>query len=151
LTHPKGAGFVDRKQLQKLAKERLKDAKALLGRKRWSGAYYLCGYAVECGLKSCLLRYLGESGAVFGDQDYLKDLAKCWTHDVDKLVKLAGLDAEFGAARGANPALNNFWTIAKDWDEESRYQDKTEAEAKRLYEAISHNPDGVFRWIQSRW
>lgn len=58
---------MDRKKLQWLAEERLKDAKALLGRKRWSGAYYLCGYAVECALKACLLRYLGESAAVFGD------------------------------------------------------------------------------------
>jgi len=142
---------MDRKRFQALAKARLKDAKALLGRKRWSGAYYFCGYVVECALKSCLLRHLGESGAVFGDQDYLKKLAGCWTHDLVRLVNLAGLDAEFGAARGANAALNDFWTVTKEWEETSRYEEKTEAEAKRLYEAVSHNPDGVFRWIQSRW
>jgi HEPN domain-containing protein len=51
---------VDRKQLQNLARIRLKDAKALLGRKRWSGAYYLCGYVIECALKACILRHLGE-------------------------------------------------------------------------------------------
>jgi HEPN domain-containing protein len=142
---------VDRKLLQNLAKMRLKHAKALLGRKRWSGAYYLCGYAVECGLKACLLRYLGESAAIFGEPGYLKRLADCWTHDLAKLVNLAGLDTDFGAARGANPALADFWTITKDWTEASRYEDKTEAEARRLYEAVSHNPNGVFRWIQSRW
>ncbi|MBI1918689.1 MAG: HEPN domain-containing protein [Planctomycetes bacterium] len=142
---------MDRKKLQNLAKTRLKDAKALLGRKRWSGAYYLCGYAIECALKACLLRYLGESGAVFGEQSYLKKLADCWTHDLVKLVNLAGLDAEFGAARGVNAVLNDFWTVTKDWKETSRYEEKTEAEAKRLYEAVSHKPDGVFRWIQSRW
>jgi HEPN domain-containing protein len=142
---------VDRKKLQRLAKLRLQDAKALLGRKRWSGAYYLCGYAVECGLKACLLRYLGESDAVFGEPAYLKKLADCWTHDLVKLVNLAGLDAEFGAARGANVALNDFWTVTKDWKETSRYDEKTEAEAKRLYEAVNHNPDRVFRWIRSRW
>lgn len=141
---------MDRKKLQNIAKARLKDAKALLGRKRWPGAYYLCGYAVECALKSCLLRYLGESAAVFGDQSYLKKLADCWTHDLVKLVNLAGLDAEFGAARGANLTLDRFWTVTKDWKETSRYEEKTEAEARRLYEAVSHNPDGVFRWIQSR-
>lgn len=142
---------MDRKKLQRLAEARLKDAKALLGRKRWAGAYYLCGYAVECALKSCLLRYLGESEAVFGDASYLKSLADCWTHDLVKLVKLAGLDAEFGAARGANPALARFWDVTKAWKESSRYEEKSEAEARALFEAVSHKSDGVFPWIRSRW
>jgi len=43
---------VDRKKLQNLAKLRLQDAKALLGRRRWSGAYYLCGYVIECALNN---------------------------------------------------------------------------------------------------
>jgi HEPN domain-containing protein len=142
---------VDRKQFQNLAKARLKDAKALLGRKRWSGAYYLCGYAIECALKACLLRHLGESEAVYGDPSYLKRLADCWTHDLVKLVNLAGLDSEFGIARGANPSLDTFWGVTKDWKETSRYEDKTEVEAKALYEAISNSPDGVFLWIQLHW
>jgi HEPN domain-containing protein len=146
-----GGRAVDRKKLQNLAKTRLKDARALLGRKRWSGAYYLCGYVIECSLKACLLRYLGESEAIFGDPTYLKKLADCWTHDLVKLVNLAGLDAEFGAARGANAVLNDFWDVTKEWKETSRYEEKTEAEAKHLYEAVSNNPDGVFRWFQAHW
>ena len=142
---------MDRKQLQNLAKARLKDAKALLGRRRWSGAYYLCGYVIECALKACLLGHLGESGAVFGDHNYLKKLMECWTHDLVKLMSLSGLEADFGMARGASPALESFWTITKEWEESSRYQDKSEAEAKLLFEAISNYPDGVFQWIQSRW
>jgi hypothetical protein len=142
---------VDRKRFQNLAKTRLKDARALLGRKRWSGAYYLCGYVIECALKACFLRHLGESGAIFGDQSYLKKVADCWTHDVVKLVNLAGLDADFGAARGANAALEAFWTVTKDWKETSRYEEWTEAQASTLYEAVSHDPDGVLRWLQTRW
>jgi HEPN domain-containing protein len=142
---------VDRNQLRVLARIRLEDSRALLGRKRWSGAYYLCGYAVECGLKACLLRHLGESDAVFGDSDYLKQLAKCWTHNLVELVNLAGLDKSFGISRGANSNLDYYWSTTKDWKETSRYVEKTEAEARALYEAVSHHPDGVFRWIQSRW
>jgi hypothetical protein len=142
---------VDRKMLQRLAKARLKDAKALLGRKRWSGAYYLCGYSVEIGLKSCLLRYLGESTALFGDPTYRKKLENCWTHNLVELVNLAGLDASFGADRGANPTLDQFWALTKNWKETSRYEEKTVVDAKLLYEAVSHSPDGVFRWIQLRW
>jgi len=49
---------MNRADWQKLASERVKDAKALLKTKRWAGAYYLAGYAVECGLKSCIIAYL---------------------------------------------------------------------------------------------
>ena len=142
---------MDRVKLQTLAKERLKDAKALLGRKRWSGAYSLSGYVIECGLKACLLKHLGNSDAIFGDDKYLKRLAECWTHDLVKLVNLAGLDASFGAARAANIALEAFWGVAKDWKETSRYEIKNEVEARAMFEAVSHNPDGVYQWIKSIW
>jgi HEPN domain-containing protein len=143
---------VNRKQWQNVAKERLKDAKALLGRKRWAAAYYLSGYVIECGLKACLLRHLGESDAVFGDDQYLKELVKCWTHDLVKLIKLAGLEAAFGVACSANPVLNAHWGVVKDWKETSRYvETKPEPDARAMFEAVSHNPDGVFKWIQSRW
>ena len=51
------AGIVamDRLQWQQLAERWLVDAKALLDAHRWSAAYYLAGYAVECGLKACVL------------------------------------------------------------------------------------------------
>jgi HEPN domain-containing protein len=143
---------VNRIQWQKVAKERLKDAQALLGRKRWAGAYYLSGYVIECGLKSCLLRYLGESDAIIGDEKYLKRLIECWTHDLVKLVSLAGLDADFGTARQVNPALDAYWGVVKDWKETSRYiETRTEPEARAMFEAVTHKPDGVFKWIQSRW
>lgn len=143
---------MNRTQWQKVAKERLKDAKALLGRKRWAGAYYMSGYVIECGLKSCLLRHLGDSDAVFGDDKYLKRLLECWTHDLVKLVGLAGLEADFGAARGANPALDAYWGVVKDWKEASRYiETRPEPEARAMFEAVSHNSDGVFKWIQSCW
>ncbi len=131
---------------------RLKDAQALLGRKRWSAAYYLSGYVIECSLKCCLLKHLGESNAVFGTRDYLKRVAaECWTHDLVKLVELAGLDTAFQLARNANPTLGSYWGVTKMWKETSRYEEKTETEAKDLFAAVSHKPDGVFTWIQSRW
>jgi hypothetical protein len=107
---------------------------------------------IECGLKACLLRHLGESDAVFGDEKYVRRLAECWTHDLVKLVGLAGLDADFGTARGANPTLDAYWGVVKDWKETSRYvETRPEAEARAMFEAVSSNPDGVFKWIQSRW
>jgi hypothetical protein len=142
---------VNRAQLQRLAENRVEDARALLTANRWSAAFYLTGYAVECGLKSCVLRHLDTTGALFRDREYLKSLADCWTHDLIKLVKLAGLEADFGKARGANPTLEAHWGITKDWTETSRYEEKTEAEARSLFEAVTHDPDGILRWIQIRW
>jgi len=139
---------LSRAELQQLAEDRILDAQALLAVQRWSGAYHLAGYAVECGLKSCILAHLDRTGILFKDRNYLKLLADCWTHELDKLVGIAGLTAELGVACGANPGLAGYWGVAKDWKETSRYEQKTEAEARALYEAITHQPDGVLRWIR---
>jgi hypothetical protein len=44
-----------RPEWQQLAEDRILDAQTHLDPAvgRWSGAYYLVGYAIECGLNSC--------------------------------------------------------------------------------------------------
>jgi len=106
---------------------------------------------VECGLKACLLRYLGDSGAVFGERDYLKKLANCWTHDLAKLLDMGGLKAELDLKCNTNTAFATYWSITERWNETTRYDVMDETSAREIYEAVSHNPDGMFRWIQSRW
>jgi hypothetical protein len=88
---------------------------------------------------------------IFVDSEYLKTLGRCWTHDLQQLLELANLKADFGHSRGANPMLEQYWVIAKDWKEVSRYVQKTEYEARSLIEAIAHVPDGVLTWIEKRW
>jgi hypothetical protein len=62
---------VNRSDFQKLAMDRIADAKALLAAKRWAGAYYLAGYAVECALKACVLvRLTAEAEVIFEDKRY---------------------------------------------------------------------------------
>jgi HEPN domain-containing protein len=46
---------VNQAELRQMAVERLKDAKALLGQRRWEFAYHAAGYSVECALKACVL------------------------------------------------------------------------------------------------
>jgi hypothetical protein len=134
--------------LQQLAEDRVLDARALLNVQTWSGAYYLAGYAVECGLKSCVLAFLERTGAIFKDRKFQEN---CWTHEPEKLAKLAGLDAQLGATIGANPSFAGYWGVAKDWAETSRYEQKTQVEAESLYTAISDNADGVLQWIRTHW
>src|SRR5712692_7302814 len=47
---------MNRNDLRRLARIRLKEARVLLKAACYDGAYYLCGYAVECGLKACIAK-----------------------------------------------------------------------------------------------
>ena len=142
---------MNRADLQDLTQERVLDARALLANGRWAGAYHMAGYSLECAIKCCVLKYLDESGIIFKDKKYLDKLSKCWTHDLEILMELANLTAEFGEAQSKNSLLRTNWVVAKDWTEISRYERKTEDEARGLFEAITNLSDGVLPWIQSRW
>jgi HEPN domain-containing protein len=138
---------VNRAELRQLAEDRILDAKSLLTMGRWSGAYYLAGYAVECGLKSCIIGYL-----MVTDQFPEKKFSEqCWTHDLNKLLKLADLETAFANDAAANATLSINWSFVTDWDEASRYQQKSQAEAQRLYDAIADNANGVLSWIRLHW
>jgi HEPN domain-containing protein len=139
---------VNRAQLRQLAEERILDAECLLSGGRWSGAYYLAGYAVECGLKACIMVYVEASGAIFLDKKYSE---KCWTHDFEDLLDLANLTPTMDADVAANAALSTNWGIAKDWRETSRYEQKTQSQAQGLYDAITNHSNGVLPWIRLRW
>jgi hypothetical protein len=115
----------------------------------WSSAYYLAGYAVECGLKSCVLaRVATAPEVIFDDKRYSE---KCWTHNIEELVKLADLEAARNADTVANPVLGSNWLIVKDWNEKSRYEIKTQPQAQQLYDAIAELANGVMQWIRLRW
>ena len=64
-----------RSDFQKLAEIRIAEAEILLKAKKYDGAYYLAGYAVECALKACVAKRTAR-------YDYPdKDLAnQCYTH-----------------------------------------------------------------------
>jgi len=139
---------VNRKALQDLAETRLLDANELLSSKRWSGAYYLSGYAVVCALKACVLVYVENTGVIFEDKEYGK---KCWTHDIETLVTAADLKTARDADIAFNLALGKNWLTVNKWSEVARYQNKTESEARLLFDAITDHADGVMRWIKVRW
>ena len=143
---------VNQADLQKMAEERLKDAKALLDGGRWAFAYYAAGYSVECGLKSCILARMIHTARIFEEK---WDAKVCLVHEFGKLVHLAGLvdklneSPKASAAAGGEFAVN--WNAAKDWTVTSRYEAKTETEARELYAAIADEPHGVLRWIRKHW
>ena len=131
-----------------MAYDRVEDAKVLLANQRWTAAYYLVGYAVETGLKACIMKFVEETGVIFTDKTFA---GKCWTHRLEDLRKQANLQPQLAQDTATNQVLGNFWGIVDDWTEISRYELRTEIEAKRLYDAVTNQPDGVFRWIQKHW
>lgn len=78
-------------------------------------------------------------------------VAKCHTHDLEKLVDLAGLKPAWEEDSDKDPLLKKNWTIAKDWNERSRYERRTELEARKLIDAIIDPTHGVLSWIKAHW
>jgi hypothetical protein len=134
-------------ELQRLARDRILDAKALLGARRWAGTYYLAGYAVECGLKACIIARLMRTD----DFPERKFSEQCWTHNLVQLLTLAGLKTALDLDIAADPDLLANWEVVKDWTESSRYARMPKAKATELYDAITEKKHGVFSWIKRRW
>jgi len=76
---------------------------------------------------------------------------KCWTHDIEELVGLAGLRPQRDADMAANQALETHWQIVRDWTEVARYEPATQFKAERLYQAVADNVNGVLPWIRNHW
>ena len=130
-------------ELQKMAEERLKDAKPLLDGERWEFAYYAAGYSVECGLKSCMLARMIHTAWIFEEK---WDAKICLVHEFGKLVHLAGLTETLNealkasAAAGGEFAVN--WNTAKVWTVTSRYEAKIVTEAKTFIPRLRMNRTG---------
>ena len=77
---------------------------------------------------------------------------KCFTHDLAALIGVAKLQPELDSdTKPAGNALGTNWGIARRWTEQSRYEQKTEAEAKGLYDAVTDNTNGMMQWIKTRY
>lgn len=117
------------------ARLRLEDAGVLLERKRYGGAIYLAGYAVECLLKWAVTQR--------SERLYLPEHLE--VHALDRLLLAAGLGP---ALRGEAEMRATFWMLADSWGPELRYMasEPVRAEAIRLYQAIVK----VYAWIAER-
>jgi hypothetical protein len=119
----------------------------LLRAGQYSGAYYLVGYSVECALKACVARTVQRHD--FPDRNFA---SRAFTHELEKLLRLAGLEAALEADTAANPQLNLNWTVVKDWTVESRYDHLiSKARANDLYSACTARTHGILAWVRLRW
>lgn len=137
---------MNRTDLQSLSRLRLRDARLLLRSQRFESAYYLAGYAVECALKACIAKKIKR----FDFPD--KKLANAsFTHDLEKLVEIAGLSAKL-AGQLASKEFGANWGTVKDWSEESRYIPFIAPKlARDLYSSIVARQNGIMTWLKQQW
>jgi HEPN domain-containing protein len=132
---------------QQLARIRLKEARILLSNGFYEGSYYLAGYAVECAIKACIAKNVKR----FDFPD--KELAnKSYSHDLEQLIKLAGLQNQLDGLMKSNKKFEVNWTIVKDWSEQKRYSTQIpDIVAKEFYSALTARQNGIMVWLRSKW
>ena len=134
-----------RRDLQQLSNMRILEARQLLVSHNYSGAYYLSGYSIECGLKACIARKTRRFD--FPELTVVKD---SFTHDLKRLVKIAGLEQELNLKLSDATFASN-WATVKDWDVETRYKIDTQTQAEEIIYSITSRRNGVLAWIKQRW
>lgn len=138
---------MNRTDLQLLADARVVDAQALLQSGRWAAAYYLLGYAVECGLKACAARQFQQHDVP--EKTVVNDF---YTHRLDKLLGISGAKAALEGRAAAEPAFQVNWNTVRDWNETSRYDHSTsEAKARDMLIAVADPTTGVLSWLRTQW
>jgi len=112
--------------LEDLANERIKDAKVLCEAGRYFGAVYICGYALELGLKKQICCTLGWDE--YPTESKYKSLK---THDLEVLLHFSGKEKLVIANLQAQ------WSIVLQWNPEARYSASSvmESQAKHMIEA----------------
>lgn len=131
--------MLDRSDLTKIAQARVKDGEILLSSRRYDGAIYLCGYAVEIALKERICRTLGWPGYPSTTREFA-NYQSFRTHNLDVLLSLSGSEQKIKAKYLAE------WSVVAEWDPEIRYKpigsaNKQEAElmiesSKKLLSAL---------------
>lgn len=134
-----------RTDLQKLATIRLREAKLLLAANAPDGAYYLAGYAVECGLKACVAKATDRHD--FPDRVRAN---RSYTHNAKELIAVADLKVAHDEAM-RQYEFSRRWEILTQWSEESRYKVTSLHDAKALIEAIENRKYGILQWLRRYW
>jgi HEPN domain-containing protein len=132
----------------KAGKHRLDDARALLNAVRWRGAMYMAGYAIECLLKTKLMRmfdcrHLRELEQELQSRGALPGQTTVFTHQLEILLRLTkGLDR-----LRQNEPLWRMFNIVNRWIPAWRYTAdlSNRSDAEDFVEAV----EKVAHWIEN--
>jgi len=119
---------MQKNEIDEIVTARLNDAEFLLESSRFDGSVYLCGYAIELGLKSRICKILQwEKYPTSGKYSTFK------THDLDVLLHLTGLEDT------VKLQYMTEWSIVAQWNPEARYKpigSVKEADAKDMLDSV---------------
>lgn len=107
--------MLTRRELKQIARARLKDAEVLFGAKRYDGASYLCGYAVEIALKAKICDTLKWKGFPSTNKEF-ENYHSFKTHSLDVLLTLSGVEDKI------KKGYLTEWSVVAEWDPEARYK-----------------------------
>ena len=107
--------MLTRTELRKIARARLRDAEILFSSKRYDGAVYLCGYAVEVALKARICRTLRWAGFPSTGREF-QPFQSFRTHSLDVLLRLSGVESKIKAD------FLSQWSAVAVWAPETRYK-----------------------------
>lgn len=107
--------MISRADLKKIARARLRDAEVLHRSRRYDGAIYLCGYAIEIALKGRICQTLSWSGypSTGGEFQHYQSFR---THNLLVLLRLSGVEEKI------KTTLTAEWSAVAVWDPEVRYK-----------------------------
>jgi HEPN domain-containing protein len=140
--------YIGISEQSKASAHRLDDARALLHTARWRGAMYMAGYAVECLLKSKLMRVyrcrtLRDLEDELQRRGVLAEHATVFTHQLELLLRLTQRLNPLRQHRVLWPQFNlvNRWLPA--WRYTADLSNRRDAED--FLEAVAQ----IMQWIES--
>ena len=107
--------MITRSDLTKIARARLRDAEVLYRSRRYDGAIYLCGYAVEIALKARICKTLSWPGYPSTGGEF-QNYQSFRTHNLHVLLRLSGVEERI------KTTLMIEWSAVAAWDPETRYK-----------------------------
>jgi hypothetical protein len=109
------------KNLREIAQARLGDAEALFAAKRYEGAMYVCGYAVEIALKARVCKTLKWPEFPSTDREFQNNTKYKFlkTHSLDLLLSCSGQENKI------KTKFMTEWSAVAAWSPDSRYRPVT--------------------------
>ena len=138
---------MNRADFKQLAQCRLEEAEILLKNRKFSGAYYLAGYSIECALKARVAKQTKQYHFP-PEWNVVRDM---YTHNLAQLLDKANLLEVFKREKVRDPQFGVNWNIIKDWTATSRYEVQSQRMARAIVKAISDPHHGVLRCIKRFW
>jgi hypothetical protein len=101
---------------------------------------------VEIGLKACIAAQF--SADTIPDKAFVNAI---YDHNLDKLVKVAGLSSELRKRQDSDADFATNWALVAQWSESARYESTDAITSQYFLQAISDPKSGVFQWIKTFW